>query len=60
MEIKSIRQASRIMNIAFKISMKSIDKTDNRRAETRATAKHLIGAVENYMLLEKVKFSTET
>ncbi len=59
MEIKSTRQASRAMHLAFRLSMKSIGKSDDRRSEIRATAKKLIGAAEDYMAIEKIKYLAE-
>ena len=55
MEIKSTRQASRAMTIAFKITTKMVGKSDHRRAEIRSTAKKLIDAAENYMTPERMK-----
>ncbi len=58
-EIKSTRQASRAMSVAFKITTKMIGKSENRRAEIRATEKRLIRSAEDYMILEKAAQDTE-
>ena len=57
MEIKSARQATRAMTVAFKIATKMAGKSDSRRTEIKKTAKSLIEAAENYMILERVKHS---
>ena len=57
MKINSTRQASRAMSVAFKITSRMIGKSDKRRVEIRATAKRLIDEAENYMILERAKYS---
>ncbi len=57
MDINNTRQASKAMTVAFKITSKMVGKSDSRRAEILATAKKLIDTAENYMLLERMKYS---
>ncbi|MFT5702589.1 MAG: hypothetical protein ACI8ZB_005512 [Desulforhopalus sp.] len=57
MGINNTRQASKAMAVAFKITSKMVGKSDSRRVEILVTAKKLIDAAENYMLLERMKYS---
>lgn len=57
MDINNTRQASKAMAVAFKITSQMVGKSDSRRVEILATAKKLINAEENYMLLEHMKYS---
>lgn len=57
MDIKNTHHASKAMSVAFKITTKMIGKSDKRRAEIHTTAKRLIEEAENYMILERTKYT---
>jgi hypothetical protein len=60
MEIKSTSEATRLMTVAFKLSMHMLGKSDLRREQIYNTAKKLISAAENYINKQAAQYIIAT
>ena len=59
MKIKSTSEATRLMTVAFKLSMHMPGKSNLRRAQIKNTAKNLISAVEKYAVEKKTRVEND-